>query len=195
LGYIQPPHEKGSSIKQPSVKIGPEARDAIPCIVEIVYATNKRSKAWFEAWGLLERFGKAAVPFLCELLREGDPKNRQRAGFCILRIEEGKEDALPHILAMLQDTNKYLRDTAAGFLGFFECAKQVVIPHLIEALSDVEWVWDAGFREMKDPDTVAITGHEVRKTALESLAKLTGADFAMDAERWRQWYESMGSGT
>ena len=74
----------------------------------------------------------------------------------------------PIIEALETDNSKWVRCSAVYSLGEVIGGRRVVEP-LTQAL--------------KDEDTV------VRENALESLRKITGQDFGIDCEKWKNWYE------
>jgi len=91
----------------------------------------------------------------------------------------------------------YCRELAAEALGKQESNLHLVIPALVEALSDVSYaggysgrgVWIDGGTEFPGHIEYIPKEYPVRKVALKSLRNLTGQDFGEDILKWRRWWE------
>ena len=97
-------------------RIGPEARAAVPELIETAFDTRADVR-WRAVWAL-GRMGPAAaaaVPLLRRTLQ--DPDLRWRAAEALGGIGPGAVDSLPDLVALLRDPSSSVRWRAASALG------------------------------------------------------------------------------
>ncbi len=135
--------------------IGAEAKTAVPQLVPLLKdsdANVRRSTA--SALGRIGAEAKAAVPQLIPLLKDSDANVRKSAASALGRIgdvnvRDSAADALgrrrigaetktvvPQLVALLKDSDPYVRESAADALGRIGAETKTAVPQLIPLLKD-----------------------------------------------------------
>jgi HEAT repeat protein len=98
-------------------KIGPEARDAIPLLVETIRQTRNRDKRLLLACNYaLLAMGKEIVPGMISLLKDDDWEMRRGAAWILGKVGPEAKDAVPALTEALNDSNSAVRKFAAEAL-------------------------------------------------------------------------------
>jgi len=164
-------------------EIGPEAKDAVPTLIQLLQNEDAEGFVRANAALALGQIGKGAedaVPVLIQALRDQDKYVRRDAAGALEEIGTpraiksakdhyrmvvtlgwiGSEDEVPALIQALQNEDKDVRVNAVVTLGQIE--SEDVVPVLIEALQDQdEWVrvnaaWALGQRGESAVDAVPI---------------------------------------
>lgn len=83
-------------------------------------------------WGVLPRFGTAALPLLLGMLK--DPDVKVKSGIIKVLGELGDPSAIPHLLGALQDTSAKVRRAILEALSYFSA--ELPTEPLVKALTD-----------------------------------------------------------
>ena len=114
-----------------------------------------------------------AIPALIRALADQSPEVRQAVAEALGTIGLQISDVVPALAQALADQNIAVREAVAEALRIIGPQAMEAVPALIQALAD------------QSP--------EVRQAVAEALKAITGQDFGLDAERWRQWWEGQQS--
>jgi len=147
------------------------------------------------AFNTLVRSGKAAVPELLNVIKNGDTQPRSQAAMVLLHIGRDAKDAIPALVEMLKDEKEYMRNCAANALGYIGGDGTLAVTALTDALSDEAWrvrflAANALFvigRSSPETDAALVRAtddkHEwVRRAAARSLAKIRSSGSSQSAE-------------
>lgn len=151
-------------------KIGPEAKEAVPALIQALnwdeYPGVRESAA--EALGKIGPRAKEAVPALIQALLDKDRAVGKAAADALKDIgSKAKEEDIPTLIQVLVGENWAVRGSAVSALVEIGPA---AVPALIQVL------------ENEDP--------HVRESAARALKSITDEDFDLDADRWREWWET-----
>jgi hypothetical protein len=109
-------------------------------IHQLAARLGKGSWADYEyAFNTLVRSGKAAVPELLNVIKNGDTQPRSQAAMVLLHIGRDAKDAIPALVEMLKDEKEYIRNCAANALGYIGGDGTLAITALTDAVSDEAW--------------------------------------------------------
>jgi HEAT repeat protein len=98
-------------------EIGPEARKAIPMLIEIIRQTRNHDKRMLLAANTaLLKMGKEIVPHMVSLLEDKDWEMRRGAAWILGKVGPDARDALPALTDALEDPNPEVRAKAAHSL-------------------------------------------------------------------------------
>jgi len=98
-------------------KIGPEAREAIPLLVETIRQTRNHDKRILLACNYaLLAMGKEIVPGMISLLKDDDWEMRRGAAWILGKVGPEAKDAVPALTEALNDSNPAVRTKAAEAL-------------------------------------------------------------------------------
>ncbi len=98
-------------------KIGPEAREAIPLLVETIRQTRNHDKRLLLACNYaLLAMGKEIVPGMISLLKDDDWEMRRGAAWILGKVGPEAKDAVPALTEALHDSNPEVRTRAAEAL-------------------------------------------------------------------------------
>jgi len=110
------PSTKSSAINAVG-KIGPEAREAIPLLVETIRQTRNHDKRILHACNYaLLAMGKEIVPSMISLLKDDDWEMRRGAAWILGKVGPEAKDAVPALTEALNDSNPAVRTNAAEAL-------------------------------------------------------------------------------
>ena len=124
-------------------EIGPEAKDAIPRLVELLMDLKEALReAAAGALGEIGSAAKDAVPKLVALLKDTHDYVRLAAASALGEIGAEAKDAVPYLIELLKDPDAGVRAAAASALRWIGASAKDAVPHLIELLKDP----DAGVR-------------------------------------------------
>lgn len=155
-------------------RLGPEARQAIPALVQALGDEDDYVRglvvAALVAVGLR---AEESVPALLEALEDESEYRRAGAADALGSIgsTQEAESVAPALIRALGDPSPLVRQKAAGSLGFLGQmgSQDGVIPALMQALEDEDEL--------------------VRQSAAIWLNNITGQDFGEDAQRWQDWWD------
>jgi len=98
-------------------KMGPEAREAIPLLVETIRQTRNRDKKLLLACNYaLLAMGKEIVPAMITLLKDDVWEMRRGAAWILGKLGPEAKDAVPALTEALNDSNPEVRTRAAAAL-------------------------------------------------------------------------------
>jgi len=98
-------------------KIGPEARDAIPVLIETIRQTRNHDRKTLLACNYaLLAMGKEMVPYMISLLKDDDWEMRRGAAWILGKAGPEAKNALPALTEALNDSNPAVRTKAAEAL-------------------------------------------------------------------------------
>jgi HEAT repeat protein len=98
-------------------KIGPEAREAIPALIETIRQTRNHDKRILLACNYaLLAMGKEIVPSMISLLKDDDWEMRRGAAWILGKVGPEAKDAVPALTEALNDSNPAVRTKAAEAL-------------------------------------------------------------------------------
>ena len=130
---------ENSSIRQRAAealgKIGPEAKAAVPGLIEALKDEAVRWKAG-EALGKIGPGAKAAVPALIEALKDEKEYIRREVVEALGKIGPGAKAAVPALIKALKDEKEYIRKEVVEALGKIGPAAKAAVPALIKALKE-----------------------------------------------------------
>jgi HEAT repeat protein len=115
--------------------IGPEAKSAIPALLEFLQGPD--DDAVEGATAALPKIGPAAIPALAELLRDKKAGARLVAAQALLRLgDQPRKTAIPVLIELLRDKEATIRIRAAWTLDDIRPEATAAIPALIQLLQD-----------------------------------------------------------
>jgi HEAT repeat protein len=98
-------------------KIGPEAREAIPILVETIRETRNRDKRMLLACNYaLLGMGEEIVPSMISLLKDDNWEMRRGSAWMLGKVGPDAKDAIPALTQALDDPNPAVRTKAAEAL-------------------------------------------------------------------------------
>jgi HEAT repeat protein len=98
-------------------KMGPEAREAIPALIETIRQTRNHDKRILLACNYaLLAMGKEIVPSMISLLKDDDLEMRRGAAWILGKVGPEAKDAVPALTEALNDSNPAVRTKAAEAL-------------------------------------------------------------------------------
>jgi hypothetical protein len=98
-------------------KIGPEAREAIPALIETIRQTRNHDKRILLACNYaLLAMGKEIVPNMISLLKDDEWEMRRGAAWILGKLGPEAKDAVPALTEALSDSNPAVRTKAAEAL-------------------------------------------------------------------------------
>jgi HEAT repeat protein len=98
-------------------KIGPEAREAIPALVETIRQTRNHDKRiLFACNHALLAMGKEIVPDMISVLKDEDWEMRRGAAWILGKVGPDAKDAVPALTEALGDSNDSVRIKASEAL-------------------------------------------------------------------------------
>lgn len=134
-------------------KLGSDASDAVPAIIESFYDKEFNSKT--NAAYALIKVGTPAVPFLIESLKNEDPVVRASAAWALGKIGHSAKEAVPALVEILKDNDKEVRYYAAESLG--EMRSPVVVPDLVKTVADSDYqVSESAVHALRNIGTAAV---------------------------------------
>ena len=94
-------------------EIGPEAREAIPILIQTIRETRNRDRrALFACNKALLAMGKETVPSMVALLKDDDWEMRRGSAWMLGKLGPEAQDAVPALAEALNDTNAAVRMSA-----------------------------------------------------------------------------------
>jgi len=134
-----------TSIIQAIGMFGPDAKDAVPALIEILRQDPKlgvRNSA-AQSLGLIGPDARNAIPELIAGLKEKDSYMRLACAQALGRIGPDASDAVPDLIECLRDKSSLVQVHAAVSLGRIGPSARAAIPALTEFLKDQdEWYPD-----------------------------------------------------
>ena len=107
------PNRKFAAIKAIG-EIGPEAREAIPVLVETIRQTRNRDKRMLLACNhVLIGMGKEIVPHMISLLKDDNWEMRRGSAWMLGKLGPDAKDAIPALTEALNDPSEAVRTKAA----------------------------------------------------------------------------------
>jgi len=98
-------------------KIGPEAKDAIPALIETIRQTRNHDKKILLGCNYaLLAMGKEIVPYMISLLKDDEWEMRRGAAWILGEVGPEAKDAVPALTEALNDSNPEVRTRAAEAL-------------------------------------------------------------------------------
>ncbi len=98
-------------------EMGPEAREAIPLLVETIRQVRNHDKKMLVACNsALLGMGKELVPYMISLLKDDEWEMRRGAAWLLGKVGPDAADAVPALNVALHDTNPAVRMKAADAL-------------------------------------------------------------------------------
>jgi hypothetical protein len=98
-------------------KIGPEAKEAIPVLIETIREVRNRDKRILVACNnALLAMGKEIVPSMISLLKDDEWEMRRGAAWILGKVGPDAKDAVPALTEALHDPNPAVRTKAADAL-------------------------------------------------------------------------------
>ncbi len=98
-------------------KIGPEAREGIPALIEMIRQTRNSDKKMIVACNkALLAMGKEIVPHMISLLKDDDWEMRRGAAWTLGMLGPDAKDAIPVLTKALNEPNPNVRAMAAESL-------------------------------------------------------------------------------
>ena len=98
-------------------EIGPDAREAIPDLIETIRITRNHDKKFlFAAVNALLAMGKEIVPDMISLLKDDNWEMRLGSAWMLGKLGPEAKDAVPALTEALNDTNVNVRMKASGAL-------------------------------------------------------------------------------
>lgn len=168
---------------------------------------RKDKRSYSEAWHIMGRIGKEAIPFVIGLLDEKDEAIRVDAALFIEVAGLKTQETAAPIAALLGDSNRYIRALAARILGKLSVHTNTAIPPLIKALNDTaKFYAEGGEFIVPTRDEILSSLKEigedegnlsVRDVARKSLERISGervdtSDISTEQEFWRKWLATRG---
>jgi HEAT repeat protein len=91
-------------------EIGPEAKEAIPALIETIRETRNRDKRMlFACNNALLGMGKEIVPHMVSLLNDDEWEMRRGGAYMLGKVGPDAEDAVPALTEALNDPNDAVR--------------------------------------------------------------------------------------
>ena len=98
-------------------EMGPEAKQAIPVLIETIRETKNRDKNILLSCNYaLLKMGKEIVPYMISLLKDDDWEMRGGSAWILGKVGPDAKDAVPALTESLHDTNAVVRRKAAESL-------------------------------------------------------------------------------
>ena len=98
-------------------EIGPEAKEAIPALIQTIRETRNRNKRFLVASvHALLGMGREVVPHMITLLKDDDWEIRRGAAWMLGKLGPEAEDAVPALTEALRDSNAVVRAKASEAL-------------------------------------------------------------------------------
>lgn len=98
-------------------EIGPEAKEAIPILIETIRETKNRDKRILVACNhALFGMGKEIVPTMISLLKDDDSEMRRGSAWMLGNLGPDAKDAIPALTVALNDSSEAVRIKAAEAL-------------------------------------------------------------------------------
>lgn len=98
-------------------KIGPEAKEAIPALIEMIRQTRNHDKKILLGCNYaLLAMGKEVVPYMISLLKDDEWEMRRGAAWILGKVGPDAKDAVPALTEALKDPNPAVQAKAADAL-------------------------------------------------------------------------------
>jgi HEAT repeats len=112
--------------------MGPDARDAIPRLADLLDPARSPNAAAFA----LVSIGKDSLPVLLNALTNSNPITRLEVAGAIGGLREDGEEAVPALVDCLQDESSGIRANAIAALQSIPKRPDIVVPALITCMAD-----------------------------------------------------------
>lgn len=110
------PIERVAAIKAVG-EIGPEAKQAIPVLIEVIRETRNRDKKMLVLCNdALLAMGKEIVPYMIDLLKDDSWEMRRGSAWILGKVGPDAKDAIPALTKALNDPHAVVRKKAAESL-------------------------------------------------------------------------------